>query len=257
MKEISLFLLLTLSCILHAQAGNDKATADQAYQHKNYVEAVRSYEACLKQDEKSHTLTDKQRADLQYNLGNAYYRQQRFAHAVLAYRRALQLNPAHTDAAFNLQLTTTKLTDHFDAPSEMFFVSCTKRFIYSQSAATWGICALLALIVTLSVGMCCLFPWKLWLRRTALTVACLAGSCAIAFECFAHLQKNRLTDNRLAVVMQTTIVRNSPSATAKEIRELHEGTTVTVKEIFKDQWLQVQLPDGTEAYVTKEKLAFV
>ncbi len=257
MKAFSLFLLLTLSCFVHAQAGNDKATADQAYRQKNYVEAVRSYEACLKQDEKSHTLTDNQRAELQYNLGNAYYRQQRFAHAVLAYRRALQLNPAHADAAFNLQLTTTKLTDHFDAPSEMFFISWAKRLVFSQSAATWGICALLALIVALCAGMCCFFPWKLWLRRTALAVACLAGGCTIAFECFAHLQTNRLTDNRLAVVMQTTTLRDSPSSTAKVIRELHEGTTLTVKEIFKDQWLQVELPDGTEAYVPKEKLAFV
>lgn len=257
MKELSLFLLLTLSCFLHAQAGNDKAAADEAYQRKNYVEAVRGYEACLKQDEKSHALTDNQRAELQYNLGNAYYRQQRFAHAVLAYRRALQLDPAHADATFNLQLTTSKLTDHFDAPAEMFFVSWTKRLVYSQSAATWGICALLSLIVALCAGMCCFFPWRLWLRRTALTVACLAGGFTIAFECFAHLQTNRLTNNRLAVVMQTTTVRNSPSATAKVIRELHEGTTLTVKEVFKDQWLQVELPDGTEAYVPKEELAFV
>ena len=257
MKVFSLFLLLTLSCFVHAQAGNDKATADKAYHQKNYVEAVRSYEACLKQDEKSHTLTDNQRAELQYNLGNAYYRQQRFAHAVLAYRRALQLNPAHEDAAFNLQLTTTKLTDHFDAPSEMFFISWAKRLVFSQSAATWGIFALLALIVALCAGMCCFFPLKLWLRRTALAVACLAGGCTIAFECFAHLQTNRLTDNRLAVVMQTTTLRDSPSSTAKVIRELHEGTTLTIKEIFKNQWLQVELPDGTEAYVPKEKLAFV
>ncbi|MGM9689047.1 MAG: tetratricopeptide repeat protein [Alloprevotella sp.] len=254
MKLFLLALMLQLSaCFTFAAAAgkptDDKAAADKAYRAKNYVQAASLYEACVKQATASGNASADERATLYYNLGNAYYRLKDYAHAVLNYRRALHLNPADADAAFNLQLTEAKLTDRFDAPSEMFFISWAKDFIYSQSAATWGNWSLLFLLLALVGGLVGIMPWTLWLKRTVWTAAWLLLACSLLCEVFAKMQTARLQNTKQAVIMQATPAQSSPTGSAKALRQLHEGTTVEVRETCPGGWLQVAMPDGSEGYV--------
>lgn len=254
MKLFIFALLLHLSaCFTFAAAAgkpaDDKMAADKAYQAKNYVQAASLYEACVKQAAASDNASANERAALYYNLGNAYYRLKDYAHAVLNYRRALHLNPADADAAFNLQLTEAKLTDRFDAPSEMFFISWAKDFIYSQSAATWGNWSLLFLLLALVGGLAGIMPWPSWLKRTIRTAAWVLLASSLLCEVFAKMQTARLQNTRQAVIMQATPAQSSPTGTAKTLRQLHEGTTVEVRETCPGGWLQVALPDGSEGYV--------
>ena len=251
---LSLLLLLSTSFTFAADAGKpayDKTAADKAYQAKNYVQAASLYEACVKQAAAPGNASANERAALYYNLGNAYYRLKDYAHAVLNYRRALHLNPADADAAFNLQLTEAKLTDRFDAPSEMFFISWAKDFIYSQSAATWGNWSLLFLLLALVGGLVGFMPWALWLKRSVWTAAYLLLACFLLCKLFAKMQTARLQNTKQAVIMQATPAQSSPTATAKTLRQLHEGTTVEVRETCPGGWLQVALPDGSEGYVSE------
>ena len=254
MKLFIFALLLHLSaCFTFAAAAgkpaDDKMAADKAYQAKNYVQAASLYEACVKQAAASGNTSANERAALYYNLGNAYYRLKDYAHAVLNYRRALHLNPADADVAFNLQLTEAKLTDRFDAPSEMFFISWAKDFIYSQSAATWGNWSLLFLLLALVGGLAGIMPWPSWLKRTVRTAAWVLLASSLLCEVFAKMQTARLQNTRQAVIMQATPAQSSPTGTAKTLRQLHEGTTVEVRETCPGGWLQVALPDGSEGYV--------
>ena len=53
--------------------------------------------------------------------------------------------------------------------------------------------------------------------------------------------------------MQATTAYDSPSATAKNLRDLHEGVILNIKLQQADGWQQVELPDGTEAWILDAK----
>ena len=61
-----------------------------------------------------------------------------YGKAVLNYQRALRIDAANEDAEFNLELTQTKLTDHFEAPAGIVFISWFKSLINSRNSDTWG-----------------------------------------------------------------------------------------------------------------------
>ncbi len=95
--RIALFLLLMLRVVCPAADANALlAKGNQLYAKDKFAEAKTSYEEAL---------TDGSRASVLYNLGNVHFRLGDFGHAVLAYERALSLEPNFADAAGNLKLT--------------------------------------------------------------------------------------------------------------------------------------------------------
>ncbi len=55
------------------------------------------------------TKSHEERAEAYYNLGNSYYSSNKYKEAVEAYRRSLRLNPNDDDARYNLQMAREKL----------------------------------------------------------------------------------------------------------------------------------------------------
>ena len=77
--------------------------ADSAYVQEKYKLAVELYQQAIQQDGVS--------SNLYYNLGNAYYRTGNVAQSILAYERALRLNPANEDARSNLEFVNSRIVD--------------------------------------------------------------------------------------------------------------------------------------------------
>ena len=72
----------------------------QAYQLRNYKEALSAWEGCSIES-----------ASLQYHLGNAYYQLDRWGPAILSYEKALRLDPNHERARLNLKLAEGQKMD--------------------------------------------------------------------------------------------------------------------------------------------------
>lgn len=107
MKVISK--ILCLGCIhlmcsisLMAQESAFKE-AEVAYKQENYNKAIELYEELLKNNGESY--------QIYYNLGNAYYKTNKIAPAILNYERALLLNPGDGDIRFNLEMSRLRTTD--------------------------------------------------------------------------------------------------------------------------------------------------
>ena len=69
--------------------------ANAAYNEGRFATAAENYEAILAQGQHS--------AKVYFNLGNAYFKQDDLAHAILYYHRALRLEPADEDIRHNLE----------------------------------------------------------------------------------------------------------------------------------------------------------
>lgn len=228
------------------------ATADSAWKAHDYTRAAKYYEECLNKNHENAKAGVQETAALHYNLANCYYRLKDYAQAVLHYERCLRLSPSDEDAAFNLELTRTKLTDRYDAPAEMFFVSWFRDFASSRSAAGWGVLLLFALLVCVLPMASFLLAQKLWVRKLSLSGVFVMGIVACFFLLLSAKQYQSMKNDRRAVVMRQVAVYESPTQSAHALPPLHEGTTVVLLDFYNRSWQQAELPDGRLVWIQSQ-----
>lgn len=240
------FLLAWMTCApLYAVSMEPvKAKADSAYADKLYLQAVQLYAEVLAEAPSSETY---------YNLGNAQFRLHNLPQAILAYERALHLDPGHEDARFNLELVRTRLTDRFGQPQRMFFVAWMSDFVASHSAAAW----LHASTLFLLLFALCFALYRshivLWLRKLSFAMAMVAILCFVLSVALAFVQRAAYDNNTRAVVIKDQVQSYaSPTTTSQRLITLHEGTTVDILSSGTPAWWQVSLPDGTQVWIARE-----
>lgn len=236
MRRLLFFFLLLLGAGNAVRAQQAASAADSAYLAKDYAAAVQHYERAIAQ---------RPTATLYFNLGNAQYRRQEWAEAVLAYERALHLDPAHADAQFNLELVRTKLTDRFAAPSQMFFVSALNRLIESQRVQTWTLWSFIMLLgVGIGWAVFALAP-HVMARKMGFFFGLCTGLAFVVFTLFAFVQRRNFEGNSRAVVMtEQCATYQSATTNSQQGPMLREGTTIEVEEAAGARWSRVALPDG-------------
>lgn len=223
------------------QATATQSAADSAYAARHYAEAAQLYRAIP--DAEST-------ADIQYNLGNAEYRQKHVAAAILAYLRALRLEPGHDDARHNLLIARAHIEDRFSAPGTPALIAWASEFVHSHSVATWVRWSLLFLLLAFASFALYLFERRMWVRKTGFFLALALLATFIVTTIFAVIQRRAFTGNADAVIIATsTQLYNSPSTTSRKQNVIHEGTTVTIVDDAADGWILVSLPDATQGWM--------
>lgn len=76
---------------------------DAQYAMEDYASAEATFRGLLERE--GVKMTDPQRADVHYNLGNAQFQQQKLQEALESYKSAMRLNPADQEAKFNYVYT--------------------------------------------------------------------------------------------------------------------------------------------------------
>lgn len=239
-----MLLIMFLAALTGAAASApvaDKSTADSLYAAKQYEAAAKQYAV----------LADSlQSADLYYNLGNAQYKLKQNALAVLAYERALRLDPDNEDAQYNLALVRTNLADRFSKPSEMFFVSWFRSWVTTHSVGHWTWLSFLWIVLFFVALILYFIGPRMWQRKSGFFVTIFCLLCFLLTTIFAIVQRCKFSNNSDAIIMVEEVqLFTSPSASSKQIRLLHEGTKVSIHDLTKDGWLLVELPDASEGYL--------
>ena len=124
-------ILFFLICVCTTYAQDVVTQANEAYEQEDFKKAIELYETALKEQGKS--------ADLYYNLGNAYYKDNHYAEAILNYERALLLSPGDEDVRFNLDMAKSHITDKIE-PVETFFLTMWFHSVRdSLSSNAWAV----------------------------------------------------------------------------------------------------------------------
>ena len=93
---------------LNVDSTNRKATfnlADAQYEQKKYAEAEKLFSGFLQ----DASQPEAQGSDTWYNLGNTYFKQEKYEKSVEAYREALRRDPSNRPAKYNLSEALRKL----------------------------------------------------------------------------------------------------------------------------------------------------
>ena len=226
-----------------------KAEGDSAYTSGQYQQAIDIYTRLLSQGVS---------AELYFNLGNAYYRTENITQAILAYERALLLQPGDADTRFNLQLARSKTVDKIVPESEMFFVTWYRSLVNMRSVDGWARTAVVSLLLAVVLMLLYLFSNPLWLRKTGffggivmLLVFCLSNL-------FAWQQKQQWEHRSGAIIMESAVnVKSTPAASGTDLFILHEGTKVNVTDSSMKDWREIRVADGKQGWVMASQIEMI
>ena len=185
-------------------------------------------------------------ADLYANLGNAALQAERLGHAVLAFRRALLLDPDHERAAPNLEHVRSLAPDWVPRPVESAFFD---SFFDWQRTVSSGERAFAAAVAFLLATL--LFAVGLVSRSVAArNAALLPGLVWIALLGSIGLDPASGARRQAVVVGREVIARSADSIHAPQrfARPLPIGTEVELVEV-REKWLRIALANGREGWV--------
>ena len=138
--------ILLFSAAYIFAAGNTAALwqkGNELYKQKQYDSAAAYYEQ-IAAGKPCNAL-------VYYNLGNAYYRQNKVGPAILNYQRALNADPTYKDAKDNLLLAEGRMSNHMQVVEDVFFVTWWNDLTAAARQKFWAIAALLVFIAMVGV----------------------------------------------------------------------------------------------------------
>jgi tetratricopeptide (TPR) repeat protein len=240
---IVFFLLISPFAGRGASASVDSlwSQANAFYVNGQYGDAARLYAEI----EATNTVS----SDLYFNMGNAYFKQNEVARAILYYERAQRLSPNDAAIAYNLEMAQLRTLDKVDPLPEFFLTTWFRQARHIADADTWAITSLLLVAAVLLCLGLFFFIRSVRLRKLSffMAVACVlltAGSVA-----FALYQQQETTDRSQAVIFPAVVtVKSAPDNTGKDLFILHEGAKVTIIDELSG-WQNIRLPDGKEGWI--------
>lgn len=241
MKKILFFLLVQFVTLGATAQEAVIKEAETAYTNEDYAKAAELYEGLLK--------TYGESAEIYYNLGNAYYKENKIAPAILNYERALLLDPGDSDIRFNLQLARQKSVDKIESVGEFFLSRWIENIQNLGAADSWAKTGIVCFI--LFIGCLILFFFSKWihLKKIGFYLGLLFLVLVVTANIFAGNQKDELENRTTAIVVAPTVtVKSSPDASGTDLFILHEGTKVSIKSKLGD-WNEIEMEDGNVGWM--------
>lgn len=269
MKRIILSLFIIL-CTFALQAQEEQAIAADSLKQapveefsselqRQVIEAYNAgqYEtviSLLEKEKEEQLAQGIESADLYYNLGNAYFRDNEIAKAILYYERALLLKPSDKDIRHNILYANTRIEDKI-TPANTFFLSewmKTLQETKSSDGWTWfAVCCFLTLIAMLFLFF---FSKKIAFKQIAFYAGIVLVVLIIAGNVFAYRQKSDIEHRDHAIIMSpTAVVRSSPDRNSNQVFTLHAGTKVKITKDDRD-WCEIEIASGNVGWIEKDKL---
>ncbi len=194
-------------------------------------------------------------AELFYNLGNAYYKQDQLAEAILFYEKALELTPFDKDIRDNLEMANMLTVDKVESIPEFFLKRWWRLMINLFSPDVWAISSMLLFILALLL----LFLYVTGVKPAAGKMKWLtSGLVLVFFSVLVYVcsisRKNLIVQNDHAVIMDLSVaVKSSPDELGTDVFMLHEGTKVEILDSLED-WREIKIANGSKGWVLKESV---
>lgn len=276
MKRLILFLFIILSSItvLNAQqdtissvseqviagdkqlTGNSAAVAEQAgkeYLEGNFRKAIDILEDEIKMQKEQGKVS----SELYYNLGNAYFRVNEYAHALLNYERAHLYDPGDRDIRHNIEYTRTKVEDKILTADNFFLKIWFEGVQNLLTSNSWAVLSIVLFLLCMVCLVLFFFVPVLNVKKMGFYVGIILFILLIFTNIFAFKQKYEIENRDTAIVMAGSApVVSSPASSSKELFILHAGTKVVITKSDGD-WYEIEIANGNVGWIQKTLIEII
>lgn len=217
LARITTAVVLLLTLVPQLQAAGDEA--ETAYSAGQFSKALEQLQA-----EQKNGSTNRNSAELLYNIGNCYYRLNKPGQAALYYTRALLADPGLAEARANLGFIQRKegaLLPHGNMADEVFtLLNCGQLWVLTHVCGA-------ALLLCIALLVLRRKQSKPWLQACTATTALLCLLCAADWLYYNTRQvpdMSALPPADLAIVTTATTVRTAAADEAPSVIELTPST---------------------------------
>src|SRR5690554_620785 len=243
----------SLVALEDSEEANLAVTAAEAYRSQDFKRSIELYEKLINESISLNRVS----AQLYYNLGNAYFRDNQLGQAILNYERALLLDPGDSDIRHNLRFANNRKVDRITPAGDIFISNWFKAIRNLYSSNTWAIIAIISFVLFILLLAAYLFVSVIWIRKTAFYSAIVIFLLMIVFNIFSFSQKREQIRGDTAIVMVGSAgVNASPDDNSNELFELHEGTKVKIKN-SDGNWYEIEIDNGSVGWTRKDNIEIV
>lgn len=248
MKPFSMVIILIFSAIADFSSVEqvNVAKANKAYSAGSFTVAADLYQKVVDAGYAS--------PELFYNMGNAYFKMNDYASAILWYERAKRLDPGSEDINFNLNVANTKISDKIEPLPELFYKRWYNSLVQVFSTDAWAsmfVCMFIA-------GLLCLILYLasrvLILRKIGFWTALVLFFLSFITLVFAWSGYSFTKSTSEGIVFAPTItVKSSPDDKSTDLFVLHEGTKVRLLDNISG-WYEIRIANGSVGWLPNNSL---
>lgn len=266
---VSLFLAAYLPAAAAEASADPAATvaeADSAYRRGDFTYAAELYSKVAEEGSGG--------APLLYNLGNAYWRDGDAGRAVLAYSRALRLDPGNERIKGNLDFVASKVTDSNKAelgskkgnvlPDEpTFFQNLRNSIAADHRSNSWAILAVMAFLITVTALALYIFSPAVTVRKFGFfgSIICLFFTLIFIWFAFMASAEARRDDRGVVTAYKVNLLSEPSADSPASSPTLHRGTRLEVidREVKPggERWYKVRLNSDHAGWVRPADLEII
>tara|TARA_Y100001954_G_C15809427_1_gene604355 strand:- start:573 stop:3026 length:2454 start_codon:yes stop_codon:yes gene_type:complete len=214
--------------------------ANNAYLEGDYELAAATYEEISKE----HKCFE-----LEYNLGNCYYKLEEIGKTVLHYERAKLIDPLNDDLRANMLLADLRVTDKIEPLPGVGFERILGVLFAGKLLGKWLILSL----VFWTLGFLLLairFIWKNNLLYPFASVGWIIMICiSLVFSTLLYNTIDRVSTSACAVIMEDKVdVMSIPGETGLKLFHLHEGSRGCIMSV-EGEWTEIRLDNGNVGWL--------
>lgn len=221
-------------------------SANSVYNQGLYDSAINTYNKVLKSGVES--------GELYYNLGNAYYKNNDVASAILYYEKAAKLLPNDKDIKYNLSIANSMIVDKIDKVPELFYKKWWNYFYNVLGVNAWTIFAIISFaLLTAAIGLFVISRTrnyrKLWFYFGLLLLIITIFATTLASQKY-YLSLNH---NEAIVTTSSLTVKSSPTQNSVDLFVIHEGTKVKIIDRIND-WAEIKIQNGSVGWLPESSI---
>jgi len=216
-------------------------SANTAYSAGDFIKAEKLYENILNKGLEA--------PEIYFNLGNAYYKTNNLAFAILNYERAIKLNPDDENFIFNLKLANQKTEDKIEAAPKLFLLQWKNGLVDLMNEKAWSELCILLIIVSLVLFALFITMQKKSLKQFGFFGGTTLTIFSIATFFIAEHKYNTTKNSSEAIIISPAItVTGSPNEKGTKLFILHEGTKVNITQEDVN-WAEIKIANGNTGWI--------
>lgn len=241
-RPVITIILLFIATALAAQVPEAiMEKGNKEYSQGKYDVAIQLYEDVVKQGYES--------ANLYYNLGNAYFKNNELPSAILYYEKSLKLDPNNADTRYNLAVANSRITDKIEKIPELFYKRWWSALKNLFALDTYALLVVIFVVAGLILAGVYLVSRRQALRRAAFWSAVPLLVLAFIMLGIAMQKKQQLRHQAEGIVFTSTVtVKSSPDPSSIDLFVLHEGSKVIVEDSIGG-WIEVKIVNGSQGWI--------